>query len=61
MTENTQTEAKTHATEPQQIVAQANDAKAEATGTASDELSEGDLETVSGGVKRLGSVQASDL
>ena len=61
MTENTQTEAKTPATEPQQDVAQANDAKAEATGTASDELSEGDLETVSGGVKRLGSVQASDL
>ena len=61
MTENTQTEAKTPATEPQQDVAQANDAKAEATGTACDELSEGDLETVSGGVKRLGSVQASDL
>ena len=61
MTENTQTEAKTPAAEAQQDVAQASDAKAEATGTAGDELSEGDLETVSGGVKRLGSVQASDL
>ena len=49
MTENTQTEAKTPATEPQQDVAQANDAKAEATGTASGELSEDDLEAVAGG------------
>ena len=63
MTENTQTEAKTPAVEALQDVAQTSDAKAQATSTAkaSDELSEGDLETVSGGVKRLGSVQASDL
>jgi hypothetical protein len=39
----------TPATEAQQDVAQASDVKAEATGTASDELSEGDLEAVAGG------------
>ena len=35
--------------EAQQDVAQASDAKAEAAGTASDELSEDDLEAVAGG------------
>jgi len=35
--------------EAQQDVAKASDAKAEATGTASDELSEDDLEAVAGG------------
>lgn len=38
------------ATEAQQEAAQASDAKAEAAGTASDELSEDDLEAVAGGV-----------
>jgi len=46
MTEN---EAKIPTAEGQQEAAQANDAKAEATGTASDELSEDDLEAVAGG------------
>ena len=40
------------ATEAQQDVAQASDAKAEAAGTASDELSEDDLEAVAGGTYR---------
>jgi len=44
------------ATEAQQDVAKANDAKAEATSTAkaSDELSEDDLEVVAGGVSTKG-------
>jgi len=36
--------------EAQQEAAQTSDAKAEATGTASDELAEGDLEAVAGGI-----------
>jgi hypothetical protein len=48
MTDKNQTEASPPAgsDEAQQDVAQASDAKAEATGTASDELSEDDLEAV---------------
>jgi hypothetical protein len=38
------------AAEAQQEAAQASDAKAEAAGTASDELSEDDLEAVAGGI-----------
>jgi len=51
MTDKNQTEASPPAgsDEAQQDVAQASDAKAEATGTASDELSEDDLEAVAGG------------
>jgi hypothetical protein len=51
MTDKNQTEASPPAgsDEAQQDVAQASDAKAEATGTASDELSEGDLEAVAAG------------
>ena len=49
MAENTQTEDKAPAAEAQQDVAQAIGAKAEDTGTASDELSEDDLEAVAGG------------
>ena len=49
MPETTQTEEKIPATEAQQDVAKASDAKAEAAGTASDELSEGNLEAVAGG------------
>ena len=48
---NTQNEDKIPAAGSQQDVAQANDAKAEATGTASDELSEDDLDAVAGGVE----------
>jgi len=46
------------ATEAQQDVAQASDAKAEATSTAkdSDELSEDDLEAVAGGLTNPGLV-----
>lgn len=42
--------------EAPQDVAQASDAKAEATGTASDELSEDDLEAVAGGGPSYNSV-----
>ena len=51
MTETSQTEATSPATEAQQDVAQASDTKADATNTAtaSDELSEDDLEAVAGG------------
>ena len=53
MTDNNPTEAHPPAgsDEAQQDVAQASDAKAEAAGTASDELSEDDLEAVAGGQK----------
>jgi hypothetical protein len=55
MTDDSQTEAPPPAgrDETQQDVAQANDAKAEATSSAkaSDELSEDDLEGVAGGVQ----------
>ena len=47
--------------EAQQEAAQPTDAKAEATGTASDELSEGDLEAVAGGVQKMGARQTADL
>ena len=51
MTDNNPTEAHPPAgsDEAQQEAAQASDAKAEAAGTASDELSEDDLEAVAGG------------
>ena len=49
MTENEKI-APVPATEAQQDVAQTSDAKAEAAGTASDELSEDDLEAVAGGM-----------
>jgi len=51
MMESNKTEAKTPADEAQHDVAQANDAKADATSTAkaSDELSEDDLGAVAGG------------
>jgi hypothetical protein len=51
MTDNNPTEAHPPAGsgEAKQDVAKASDAKAEATGTASDELSEDDLEAVAGG------------
>jgi hypothetical protein len=49
MTENTQNPDTPPGAESQQDVAQASDAKAEATGTASDELTEDDLEAVAGG------------
>ena len=51
MTDNNPTEAHPPAgsDEAQQEAAQASDAKAEAAGTASDELSEEDLEAVAGG------------
>jgi hypothetical protein len=51
MTETNQTEDKLPAAEAQQDVAKASDTKAEAaaTATASDELSEDDLEAVAGG------------
>ena len=54
MTDNNPTEAHPPAEsdEAQQDVAQASDAKAEAAGTASDELSEDDLEAVAGGVTK---------
>ena len=48
------------ATEIQQDVAQASDAKAEAAGTASDELSEDDLEAVAGGRPELSEVWLID-
>ena len=56
MTDNNPTEAHSPAggNEAQQDVAQASDAKAEATGTASDELSEGDLDAVAGGGRSPG-------
>jgi len=58
MTDNNQTEDKTTAGsgEAQQDVAQASDAKAEASGTAkaSNELSEDDLMAVAGGTTRDG-------
>ena len=46
-----------------QDVAKSTEAKAEssAAAKASDELSEDDLETVSGGVKKMGAVQTSNL
>ena len=52
---NNYTEATTPAGsgEAQQDVAQASDAKAEATGTATDELSEDNLEAVAGGRVRV--------
>ena len=50
MPDNTENEEATPATETQQDVAKATDTKAEATGTASDELSEDDLEAVAGGL-----------
>jgi len=52
VTDNSPTEAHSPAgsNEAQQDVAQASDAKAEATGTAPDELSMDDLEAVAGGV-----------
>jgi hypothetical protein len=43
--------------EAQQDVAQASDAKAEATGTASDELSEDDLNAVAGGTSTIAAEQ----
>ena len=51
MTDNNPTEVPPPAGsgEAQQDVAKASDAKAEAAGTASDELSEGNLEAVAGG------------
>jgi hypothetical protein len=51
------------ATEAQQDVAQANDAKADATSTAkaSDELSEDDLEAVGGGARRIPAIMFADL
>ncbi|WP_368415036.1 hypothetical protein [Falsiroseomonas sp.] len=52
MTMNTHTEAKTPADAAQQDVAQASGAKAEAAATASDELSEDDLEAVAGGTAK---------
>ena len=54
MTDNNPTEAHPPAgsDEAQQEAAQASDAKAEAAGTASDELSEDDLEAVAGGRRR---------
>ena len=54
MPENAKNEEVTSATEIQQDVAQASDAKAEAAGTASDELSEDDLEAVAGGIEPAG-------
>ena len=63
MTDDSQTEAPPPAgsDEAQQDVAQASDAKAEAAGTGSDELSEGDLEAVAGGVHKMGARQTADL
>jgi hypothetical protein len=49
MPENANNKDKPPTAEAPQDVAQASDAKAEATGTASDELSEDDLEAVAGG------------
>ena len=49
MPENAKNEEVTPATEAQQDVAQTSDAKAEATSTSSDELSDDDLEAVAGG------------
>ena len=49
MPENAKNEEAAAATEAQQDVAQASDAKAEATSTASDELSEDELKAVAGG------------
>jgi len=49
MPENAKNEEAAPATEAKQDVAQVSDAKAEATGTSSDELSEDDLEAVAGG------------
>jgi len=49
MTANNQTEDKIPAAEAQQEATQSTDAKDEATGTASDELSEDDLQAVAGG------------
>ena len=49
MPENANNKDKPPTAEAQQEAAQTNEAKAEATGTASDELSEDDLEAVAGG------------
>ena len=49
MPENAKNEEATPTTEALQDVAKTSDVKAEATGTASDELSEDDLEAVAGG------------
>ena len=59
MTDNNPTEAHPPAgsDEAQQEAAQASDAKAEAAGTASDELSEDDLEAVAGGSAHQGFYQ----
>ena len=56
MPENANNKGKPPNAEAQQEAAQTNDAKAEATGTASDELSEGDLEAVAGGLSNPGLV-----
>jgi hypothetical protein len=48
MPENANNKGKPPTAEAQQEAAQTNDAKAEATGTASDELSEGALKAVAG-------------
>jgi hypothetical protein len=47
--------------EAQQEAAQPTDAKAEASATASDELSEDDLEAVAGGALRIGATTFADL
>ena len=51
------------ATEAQQDVAHTDNAKTEATSTAtdSDELSEDDLKTVAGGIFKMGAHQTADL
>ena len=60
MPENTENTAKTPAAPSHHKAAQASDTKAEATGTASDELSEDDLEAVAGGRAAHYSVNPTD-
>jgi len=61
MTENNQNQDKLPTAEAPQQAAHTSDAKAEAAGTPSDELSGDDLEAVTGGIYKMGAHQTADL